>query len=95
MEKANYDLIIIMNPELSLEKAKEKIESVLKEFNAEIISSELKGRKELQYERKKMNYGIFYHYQIQLDKNQSSELQKRLNIQADVLQFFLKNLVKK
>ncbi len=90
-----YHLIIIMNPELSLEQAKEEIENILKEFQAEIKQSEILGRKDLNYERKKYTTGLYFTYTILLDKDKASELQKRLNIRANVLQYFLKSFVKK
>ncbi|GIX43332.1 MAG: hypothetical protein KatS3mg129_3065 [Leptospiraceae bacterium] len=93
--KREYDLIIIMNPELALEQAKEEVETILKEFNAEIKASEVLGRKDLQYERKKYNSGLYLEYRILLNKEKAFELQYRFNITNNVLQYFLKNLAKK
>jgi len=93
--KREYDLIVIMNPELALEQAKEELESILKEFNAEIKIADVLGRKDLQYERKKYTNGLYLEYKILLDKAKASELQYRLNIHNNVLQYFLKNLAKK
>jgi ribosomal protein S6 len=93
--KREYHLIIIMNPELALEQAKEEVESILKEFKAEIKKSEVLGRKDLQYERKKYTSGLYLEYQILLEKDKAQELQRLLNIKNNVLQYFLKNLAKK
>lgn len=93
--RREYDLIVIMNPELPLEDAKEKLELILKELNIEIKKSEILGRKDLQYERKKYQNGLFLEYTLSFEPEKSSELQYRLNIDSNVLQYFLKNLLKK
>jgi ribosomal protein S6 len=93
--KREYDLIVIMNPELALEQAKEELESILKEFNVEIKVADVLGRKDLLYERKKYTNGLYLEYKILLNKEKASELQYRFNIHNNVLQYFLKNLAKK
>lgn len=93
--KRDYDLIVIMNPELTIEEAKEKMDIIFKELNIEIKKSEILGRKELQYERKKFKSGLFLEYTLSFEPEKSSDLQYRLNIDSYVLQYFLKNLLKK
>ncbi len=91
----DYDLIVILNPDLGLETAKEELEKILKEFNVKINNLKILGRKELNYERKKYKNGIYIECNLSMDKNLASELIFQLNIHSNVLQYFLKNLQKK
>lgn len=95
VNKREYELIAIVTPEVSLEQAKEIVEGILKDFEATITHLEVKGRQDLQYERKKHSSGIFVEVRFLMDKNKAPELQYRLNIHLQLLQFFLKNLARK
>lgn len=90
-----YDLIVILSPDLGLETAKEELETILKELNIKINSLKILGGKELNYERKKHKTGIYIECNLSIDKNLANELIFRLNIHNHVLQYFLKNLQKK
>lgn len=89
-----YDLIVILNPELGIEVAKEEMEKIFKELNIKIQNFKNIGRKELQYERKKHKTGIYFEYTLEMEKNIANQLHYRLNIHNNVLQHFLKNLAK-
>ncbi|MFN3603380.1 MAG: 30S ribosomal protein S6 [Leptonema sp. (in: bacteria)] len=90
-----YDLIVILNPELGIEAAKEEVEGLFKDLNIKVKEFKNLGRRELNYERKKYKTGIYLKYNLLMDKSVANELIFRLNIQNQVLHYFFKNLAKK
>ncbi|MCS7205002.1 MAG: 30S ribosomal protein S6 [Leptospiraceae bacterium] len=90
-----YELVVILSPELSIEQAKETLEEIFQEFQVKNLNLDIKGRQDLQYERRKFTSGIYVFGDFIMDKNKTSELKFKLQTHPKILQFYLKKSSKK
>jgi small subunit ribosomal protein S6 len=79
-----YELTFLLNEEAELTNIKSLVESLGK-----IAKEEKWGEKTLAYSIKKNNRAFFYNYTLEIDKDKTSELRKKLNFNTKILRFLL------
>jgi len=80
-----YELIILLNQETEIDKVKSLITAV----NGKLEKEEKWGEKTLAYPIKKKHRAIFYDLFIEVDKDKTGELRKKLNFNDKILRFLL------
>lgn len=80
-----YGLTLLLNEESELEAIKKLVES----FSGKILKEEKWGKKTLAYPIKKTRTAEFYHWTLELDKKNVTELRKKLNFNEKLLRYLL------
>lgn len=80
-----YELTFLLNEEKELTSIKE----LLKSLGAKLLEEAAWGKKSLVYPIKKHTSASFYHWKIDIEKKQVSELRKKLNYNEKLIRFLL------
>lgn len=80
-----YQLTFLLNEESELKKINELITSL----NGKVINQENWGEKTLAYPIKKNKKAHFYHWLIEIPKNQIKELRKKLNYNEKLIRYLI------
>lgn len=86
----HYETTYILHPEADEATAKavaERVESVIKSFNGEIIRVEEWGRRKLAYRVKKQTRGVYIYVRYIADAEAIAELERVLRLLDNVLKF--------
>lgn len=92
--KKSYELMIIYKPLLP-EESKDKIESKLINYikkdklDAEILETDVWGKRHLAYDIGDYSEGYYIVYQIELESAHVSKLTEKLNLDSDVIRHLL------
>lgn len=80
-----YELTFLLNEEKELAVIKELLVSM----KAKLLSEETWGKKDLIYPIKKHTSAVFYHWKIEINKKDISELRKKLNYNEKLIRYLL------
>lgn len=80
-----YELTFLLNEEKELTVLKE----LLKSLDAKLVEETAWGKKNLIYPIKKHTNASFYHWKIDVKKNQVAELRKKLNYNEKLIRYLL------
>ena len=84
----NYELLAIFKPNLDAEevdKAIEKINSIITEFGGSVVSTDKSGRKKLAYEIQNFRDGFFTTTILSLPADKIAEFKRQLRLNDSVL----------
>jgi small subunit ribosomal protein S6 len=94
----NYELILVVSPELPAEEQKEKLEKIKKiitSLKGEIKKTEEWGKKQLAYPIKKSEMGYYFLWEIQLPEKSLGELNQKLRIEESLLRYLIVKIGKR
>ena len=80
-----YELTLLLNDEVAIDKFKKLIESE----EAKIISEEKWGKKTLAYPIKKKYSAFFFNFVLDISQNKVNELKKKLTFDDTLLRYLL------
>ena len=89
---SNYELMIILSPELDEEKQKklrEKIKDEISKVKGEVVSEDFWGKRKLAYEIKHKTEGIYDVFTLKLVPDKLSTLDKRLKLEEKIMRFLI------
>lgn len=87
----DYELTIVFHPdlEMNIDPALDKIKKILEANQAKIIKEESDGKKRLAYPINKLDFGIYYYFDIQLPAEAPAKLSSAFNISDEILRYLL------
>lgn len=80
-----YELTFLLNEEKELANLKD----LLKTLDVKLLEENAWGKKNLVYPIKKQHQASFYHWKLDIDRKQISELRKRLNYNDKLIRYLL------
>ncbi|KKQ24758.1 MAG: 30S ribosomal protein S6 [Candidatus Roizmanbacteria bacterium GW2011_GWC2_37_13] len=80
----NYELTFLLKEEAELKNIKDLVESF-----AKITGEEKWGEKTLAFSIKKNNRAYFYNFNLELSKEKTNELKKKLNFNEKLIRYLL------
>ena len=84
----NYELLTIFKPKLDaeeIEKAVEKISSVIVDFGGNVVSTDKTGRKKLAYDIQNFRDGFFTTMILALPADKVAEFKRQLRLSDNIL----------
>lgn len=94
----DYELTLVISPELPAEKQKEKLEKIKKiitSLKGEIKKTEEWGKKQLAYPIKKSEMGYYFLWEVQLPEKSLEELNQKLRIEESLLRYLIVKIEKR
>jgi len=101
----DYELTLVVSPELTVEKQKEQLEKIKKiiaGLKGEVKRTEEWGKKQLAYpiqpagrQVKKSEMGYYFLWEIQLPEESLEELNQKLRIEEDLLRYLIVKIGKR
>ncbi|HUV72074.1 MAG TPA: 30S ribosomal protein S6 [Clostridia bacterium] len=88
----NYELVVILDPELKGKEQEELLEKIKKQISAlegKVTKVEEWGKKELAYPLAKKGIGIFYVLEFSAPANFASSFREKLKLEEKVLRFLV------
>jgi small subunit ribosomal protein S6 len=90
-----YELGVIIDPEIAPEDeatALERIEKVITDADGEVIQKDSWGRRQLAYQIKKKNYGVYHFWRVQVDGQVMTDLNFELRTSDAVMRSLILNM---
>ena len=87
-----YELMIVLRPDLTEEELKFKIEEVKKlvtDGGGEVVGENAWGERALAYSINHFEEGVYHFFELELDPSQVKDLEKKLNLADDLLRFLI------
>jgi small subunit ribosomal protein S6 len=94
----DYELVLIVSPDLSSEKQKEQLEKVKKiitGLKGEVKKTEEWGKKQLAYPIRKNEMGYYFLWKVQLPEKSLEELNQKLRIEERLLRYLIVKVEKR
>ena len=88
----DYELTLILDPDLSSEDQKkliEKIKKIIEDTKGKVEKTNDWGKKELAYPIKKKTMGFYFLWEIKADSQQIDKIDKKLKIEEGVLRYLI------
>ena len=88
----DYELTLILDPDLSSEDQKkliEKIKKIIGDTKGKVEKTNDWGKKELAYPIKKKTTGDYFLWEIKADSQQIDKIDKKLKIEEEVLRYLI------
>ena len=87
---ANYEMMLIVNPNLSEEDRNTSIDSlkgVLKKYSAKILKEDIWGDKKLAYKINKSDRGYYLLLDLDLDWKNIKDISKEINLEINIWRY--------
>ena len=94
----DYELALVVSPELTAEKQKEqlkKIKKIIAGLKGEVKKTEEWGKKQLAYPIKGNEMGYYFLWEIQLPEKSLSEFNQKLRIEERLLRYLIVKIEKR
>ena len=88
----DYELTLIVDPDLTSEKQKklqEKIKKVITDLKGEVKKVAEWGKKELTYPIKKKDVGYYFLWNLKLSSKAASKLESKLKLEEGLMRYLL------
>ena len=88
----DYELTLILDPDLSSEDQKkliEKIKKIIEDTKGKVEKTNDWGKKELAYPIKKKTMGYYFLWEIKADSGQIDKIDKKIKIEEEVLRYLI------
>lgn len=88
----DYELTLILDPDLSSEDQKkliEKIKKIIEDTKGKVEKTNDWEKKELAYPIKKKTMGYYFLWEIKTDSEQIDKIDKKLKIEEEVLRYLI------
>jgi len=88
----DYELTLILDPDLSSEDQKkliEKIKKIIEDTKGKVEKTNDWGKKELAYPIKKKKMGDYFLWEIKADPEQIDKVDKKLKIEEGVMRYLI------
>lgn len=88
----DYELTLILDPDLSSEDQKkliEKIKKIIEDTKGKVEKTNDWGKKELAYPIKKKTMGDYFLWEIKADSGQIDKIDKKIKIEEEVLRYLI------
>jgi len=94
----DYELALVVSPELTAEKQKEKLEKIKKiiaSLKGEVKKTEEWGKRQLAYPIRKSEMGYYFLWEIQLPEKSLEEFNQKLKIEEGLLRYLIVKIEKR
>jgi small subunit ribosomal protein S6 len=94
----DYELVLIVSPEIGEEKVKKTIESVKKliaSLKGKVVKTTDWGKKELAYPIRKLNQGSYFLLVLNFPADSLQELAKKLKLEENIIRYLIIALKRK
>jgi len=94
----DYELTLVVPPQLRAEKQKEqleKIKKIISSLKGEVKRTEEWGKKQLAYPIKKSEMGYYFFWEIQLPEKSLGEFNQKLRIEEGLLRYLIVKIEKR
>jgi len=85
----NYELMVVLRPDLTEEEQQEKIEEIKKlivgDGSAEVVKEDAWGKRAMAYPINHFKEGVYHFLEFKFDPSRVKELEKTLNLDDTVL----------
>lgn len=88
----SYYLTLVLKPDLEEKERKSLLESISKKIvgkDGKVEKEDLWGVRSLAYPIKRQTSGYYAHYEIQADPSSAKGLDKKLDLEEDVLRYLI------
>lgn len=88
----NYELVVILNPELKAEEQEKllsKVKKLITDAEGKILESKEWGQKDLSYSIAKKKTGIFHFFSFSLSSLKISSLKTKVSMEEKIIRFLL------
>ena len=84
-----YELTVLIHPDLEadLDKALDKVKSLITDNGGEIIKEDNWGKKKLAYEVQKMKEAFYYFIRFEAESTVPAEIESRVRIMDNVIRY--------
>ena len=90
--KRDYELVLILDPELKAEeqeKLLKKVEKSISDAEGEFSKPKELGKKDLAYPLKKRRTGVFYLLGVSLPAQKTTAFKQKCNLEEGILRFLM------
>jgi len=86
-----YELTVLVHPDLEadLDKALDKVRSLIKDNGGEIIKEDNWGKKRLAYTIKREDFAVYVYFEVKLPADAPLKISNTLNITDEILRYLL------
>ena len=86
-----YELSILFHPdlEMNLDPALEKVKKLLSDNGAKITKEDNEGKKRLAYQINKLDFAVYYYFELELPAQAPAKISSVLNITDEVIRYLL------
>lgn len=88
----DYELVLVIDPELSGEDQKKllaKVQKIVEDLKGKVEKKDEWGRKELAYPIKKKNLGYYFLLAIKLPPEAPAQVDKKLKLEEKIIRYLL------
>ena len=90
----NYELTLVVDPELTAEKRKKLIGTLKKAIEAvkgKVVKEDDWGKKDLAYPIKKKNMGYYLFWELKLAADSVKKVDQKLKLENEIIRYLLVN----
>lgn len=86
-----YELVVLLHPdlEIDLDKPLKKVEDAVKQHKGKIKSSDVWGKRKLAYQIDGEDFAVYVFYEVELQPESVTKLEKTFNITDEVLRYLI------
>ena len=86
-----YEIAVLYHPdlEIDLEKATSKVEKIFKDNGAKITNTDNWGKRKLAYPIKKLDYGVYVFYTVEMPAEKVGKIEQTFNITDEIIRFLI------
>ncbi|HUS60144.1 MAG TPA: 30S ribosomal protein S6 [Nevskiaceae bacterium] len=91
----DYELTLIIDPDLSAEDQKKvitKVKKIIIDLKGKVEKLDEWGKKPLSYPIKKKNMGSYFYLEIKLPAESANQIDKKLKIEESVMRYLIVSL---
>lgn len=87
----DYEMTVLFHPdlEMNLDPALDKVKKLIEANNGKITKEETDGKKHTAYPIKKLDFAIYYYFDVQLPAEAPAKISSALNISDEVIRYML------